>query len=81
MIGVTRSVLAPFAGSTQSLSRSLSPLDPVPPESSPATGRRQSFSHCKPLIHLPTGQFFRLVPHSKLQKAIQYPGGSTGSVK
>jgi len=70
MIGATYPVLAPFAGSTQSLSRSLSPLDRLPPESSPATRRRQSFSRCKPLIHPPTGQFSRRVRHSKLQKTI-----------
>jgi len=81
MIGATYPVLAPFAGSTQSLSRSLSALDRVPPESSPATRRRQSLSRRKPLIHLPTGQFSRRVRHSKLQKAIQYPETRSGSVQ
>jgi hypothetical protein len=81
MIGATYPVLAPFAGSTQSLTRSLSGLDRVPPESSPATRRRQSFSPRKPLIHLPTGQFSRRARHRKLQKAIQYPETRSGSVQ
>ena len=81
MIGATYPVLAPFAGSTQSLARSLSPLDRVAAESSPATRRRQSCSHWKPLIHLPTGQISRRVQHSQLQKAIQYPETRSGSVQ
>ena len=44
MTGAPRSVLAPFTGSDQSLSRSLSPVDRVPAESSPATRRLRLFS-------------------------------------
>ena len=75
MIPRTYSVLAPFTGSDQSLSRSLSPVDRLPPESSP---RHPSapviFDPGSPLIHLPTCQFSRRIPHRKPQKAIQYIG-------
>jgi hypothetical protein len=73
MIGRSYSVLGPFTGSDQSLSRSLSPVDPVPNRSSPATRRRHLFSHWKLLLHLPTGQFSGHTRCRKLQKAIQYP--------
>jgi hypothetical protein len=81
MIGATRSILAPCAGSPQSLSRSLSPVDRVPAESSSATRRRRLFSRRKPLTHLPTCQFPRAMRHREPQKAIQYPEARSGSVQ
>jgi hypothetical protein len=61
MIGATYAVLAPFAGSAQSLSQSLSLLDRVPRQSSPATRRRPLLSRWNPLLHLPAGQFSRCI--------------------
>ena len=81
MIGEPYLVLAPFADSVQSLSKALSPLDRVPPETPPATGRRHSFSRWKPLLHLPAGQFSRRIWLGKLQKPIQYPETRSGSVQ
>lgn len=81
MIGATYPVLSPFTGSDQSLSRSLSPLDRVPAESSPTTRQRQLFSRWKPLIHLPTCQFSHRIRHRELQKTIQYPETRSGSVQ
>jgi hypothetical protein len=81
MIGATRSVLAACTGSAQSPSRSLSPVDRVPAESSPATRRPQWFSRWKPLLHIPTRSFSRRIRHRKLQKAIQYPEARSGSVQ
>lgn len=81
MIGATYPVLAPFTGSAQSRSRSLSPVDRVAAKNSPATRRRQSFSHWKPLLPLPTGQFSHRIRHRKLQKTIQYPETRSGSVQ
>jgi hypothetical protein len=81
MTGAPRSVLAPFTGSDQSLSRSLSPVDRVPAESSPATRRLRLFSRRKPLTHLPTSQFSCRIRHRKLQKTIQYPEARSGSVQ
>jgi hypothetical protein len=81
MIATTYPVLAPFTGSAQSLSRSLSPFDRIPPESSRDTRRRQSFSPWKSLIHLPTGQLSRSILHRKPQKVIQYPATRSRSVQ
>ena len=81
MIGATYSVLVRFTGSAQSLSGSLSPVDRVAAESSPAIGRRQSFPCWKPLLHLPTGQLSRRIQHRKFQKTIQYPETRPGSVQ
>jgi hypothetical protein len=81
MIGAVYPILAPFTGSAQSLSRSLSPVDRLRAESSPATRRHQLFSLWKPLIHLPTDQFSRRIRHRELQKAIQYPETRSGSVQ
>jgi hypothetical protein len=81
MIGATYAVLAPFAGSAQSLSQSLSLLDRVPRQSSPATRRRPLLSRWNPLLHLPAGQFSRCIRLGKLQKAIQYPETRSGSVQ
>jgi hypothetical protein len=81
MIGATHSVLAAFTGSAQSLSRSLSLIDRIPAESSPATRRRQLFSRWKPLLHLPTYPFSLRIRHRTLQKTIQYPEACSGSVQ
>jgi len=81
MIGAPHSVLAPFTGSAQSLSRSLSPVDRVPAESSPATHRLRLFARWKPLAHLATCQFSRRIRRRKLQKTIQYPEARSGSVQ
>jgi len=81
MIGATPSVLAACTGSAQSLSRSLSPVDQVPSESSSATRRRRLFSRWKPLTHLPTCHFPRRIRHREPQKAIQYPEARSGSVQ
>ena len=81
MIGATHSVLAAFTGSAQSLSQSLSLLDRVPRQSSPATRRRPLLSRWNPLLHLPAGQFSRRIRLGKLQKAIQYPETRSGSVQ
>jgi hypothetical protein len=81
MIGTTYPVLAPLTGSAQSLSRSLSPVDRIPVESSPATRRGQSFSRKKPLLHPSTCQLSLRIRHGKLQKAIQYPETRPGSVQ
>jgi hypothetical protein len=81
MTGPPHSVLALFTGSDQSLSRSLSPVDRVPAQSSPATGRLRLFSRWKPLIHLPTCQFSPRIRHHNLQKTIQYPETRSGSVQ
>jgi hypothetical protein len=81
MIGATRSVLVACTGSAQSLSRSLSPVDRVRAETSPATRRRWLFSRWKPLTHLPTCQFPRPIRHREPQKAIQYPEARSGSVQ
>ena len=81
MTGAPHSVLAPFTGSDQSLTRFLSSVDRVTAESSSATRRRQSFSRCKPLTHLPTCQFARRIRHRRPQKTIQYPETRSGSVQ
>ena len=81
MIGATRSVFAACTDSTQSLSKSLSPVDRIPAESSSATHRRRLFSHWKPPFHLSTRQFSRCIRHRKQQKAIQYPEARSGSVQ
>ena len=81
MTGAPLSVLAPFTGSDQSLSRSLSRVDRVPAESSPATRRLRLFSRRKPLTPLPTCQFSRRIRHHNLQKTIQYPETRPGSVQ
>ena len=81
MIGATYPVLAPFTGSAQSLSRSLSPVDRVPAESSPATHRRRLFPRSKPLTRPATCQSSRRIRHSNLQKAIQHPETRSGSVQ
>lgn len=81
MIGATCPPLPPFAGSTQSLSRSLSQLDLVPAERLPALigaswfRRGTLFSIFQPAFsnttHGPT----------KLQKTIQYPEARSGFVQ
>ena len=81
MIGVAYPVLTPAAGSAQSLSRSLSPLNRIPAKASPATHRLRLFSPWKLLTHPPTRSFSRRIRHRKLQKAIQYPGIRAGSVQ
>jgi hypothetical protein len=81
MIGATYAVPDACIGSAQSLSRSLSPVDQVPAESSPATHRRRLFSRRQPLPQLPTDQFSHRIPHCKLQKTIQYPETRSGSVQ
>jgi len=81
MIGAMCSVLDARIGSAPSLSRSLSLVDRVPAENSPATRRRRLFSRCQPLPHLPTHQFSHRIPHRKLQKNIQYPETRPGSVQ
>ena len=52
MIGATYAILAARTGSAQSPSRSLSPLDRVSADSSPATRRRRLFSRRKPFTPL-----------------------------
>ena len=74
-------VFAAGASSNQSLSRSLSPRDRLSANSSAATRPRQSLSHCKPLPHLPTGQFSHRIRPSKLQKTIQCPETRSGFVQ
>jgi len=81
MIRATYPVLALFTGSVQSLTRSLSPVDWVPAESSSATRRLRLFSLWKPLPQLPTCQFPRCIRHGEPQKAIQYPETCPGSVQ
>ena len=81
MIGAAYPVLASFAGSIQSLSRPLSPLDRVPEESSPATSPRQLSSRSNAPTHPPTRSFSPRSRHRNLQKAIQYPGVRSGSVQ
>jgi hypothetical protein len=53
MTGAIDSVLVPFSGSHQSLSRSLSPVDHINVERSPATSRCPLFSRRKPPLHPP----------------------------
>ncbi len=81
MTGATRSVLAARTGSTQSRSRSLSPLDRVSGGSSPATGPPWMFSHCKLLIRLPSCPLLPGIRLRDPQKAIQYPEARSGSVQ
>ena len=81
MIGAARPVLAPAAGSTESRSRSLSALHPVPPKSSPGVGLCQPISRGNPLIRLPIGPFPLRIRHRKAQKAIQYPRTRSGFVQ
>ena len=81
MIGATYPVLASFTGSEQSLSRSLSPVDRVPAESSPPPVGASRFHSGKPLLYPSTCQFSRRNRHRKLQKAIQYPATGPGSVQ
>jgi hypothetical protein len=64
----TYPVLDPFTGSVQNLTRSLSPLDHVPAEGSPAIGRPQSFSRSTPLLHLTTGPSSSRIHPRTLQK-------------
>ena len=81
MIGAMCSVLDARIGSAPSLSRSLSLVDRVPAENSPATRRRRLFSHWKLLLPIPAGQFSHRIRHRKLQKTIQYPETRPGSVQ
>jgi hypothetical protein len=81
MIGATYSVPDACIGSAQSLGRSLSLVDRVSAESSPATHRRRLFSRWQPFPHLPTDQFFHRIRHRKLPKNIQYPEARSGSVQ
>lgn len=81
MIGSTLSVLAACTGSAQSLSKSLSPVDRVPAEGSPATRRPRLFSRWKLLTHLPVCPLLRRIRHREPQKAIQYPEALSGSVQ
>ncbi len=81
MISAARPVLAPAAGSTQSLSRSLSQLHPVSARCSPCTHRGLLVSPRHPLLQLSTGQFSLRIRHSKPQNTIQYPETHSGSVQ
>jgi hypothetical protein len=81
MTGAACPFLAPFTGSTQSLSRSLSPLHRVPEETSPATPPRQLSSRSKAPTHPPTRSFSPRSRHRNLQNTIQYPGVRSGSVQ
>jgi hypothetical protein len=78
MIGAPRSVLAARTSSAQSLSKSLSPVDRVPAEGSPATRRPRLFSRWKLLAHLPACPLLRSIRH---REAIQYPEAPSGSVQ
>jgi len=73
-------VPAALPGSDRNLSRSLSTVDRVPAESSPATRRRQLIAPRKPLLPLPTGPLSCRMRHRKPQKAVQYPDTRSGSV-
>jgi hypothetical protein len=73
MIAAPLFVLATYTGSARSLSRSLSPVDRVTAESSPATHRLRLFSRWKSLTHLATSPFSHPIRRHKLQKTIQYP--------
>ena len=81
MIAAPLFVLAPFTGSAQSLSRSLSSVNHVPAERSPATPRLRLFSRWKPLTHLANCPFSHPIRRRKLQKTIQYPEARSGSVQ
>jgi hypothetical protein len=81
MTGAIDSVLVPFTGSHQSLSRSLSPVDRIAIDRSPATRCCPLFSRRKPPLHPPACQFSRRIHHRKLQKHIQYPETRSGSVQ
>jgi hypothetical protein len=81
MIGSTRSVLAACTGSAQSLSRSLSPVDRVPAESSPVAPRSRLFSRWKLLTHIPAYPLPRRIRYREPQKAIQYSETRSGSVQ
>ena len=81
MIPTPHSVLAPFTGSAQSLSRSLSSIDRLHSQSFHATSPLPHLRSRKVLPHLPTCQFLHPIPHRMLQKAIQYPETRSGSVQ
>jgi hypothetical protein len=81
MIGATYSVLARFAGSAQSLTRSLSPFHRIAIATSPAARRCPLFSRRKPPLHPTACQFFQRSHRRKLRKHIQYPGTRSGSVQ
>jgi hypothetical protein len=80
MIGAPCPLLARFAGSTQSLGRSLSQIHPISARCSPCT-RRGLLVSPYPLLHLPTDQFSPRFWHRKLQKPIQYPRTRSGFVQ
>ena len=80
MIGATYPVLA-SAGSGWNLTRSLSPVDRVPAESSPASAQRQRFPLGKPATHLPSHHFRCSASRAQRQKPIQYPATGSGSVQ
>jgi hypothetical protein len=81
MIDATYSVLAACTGSTQSLSRSLSPVDRLPGESSHRTRRPRLFSRWKSLIRLPSCPLLPRIRLRDQQNVIQYPEARSGSVQ